>query len=71
MKKIEEMTAVELLEKMDSISEYCGTRLIVEGTDGCRECPLYNHCQAVDGDPGDWFLEGFKKLVNAYMDEVE
>lgn len=70
-KKFEDMSATELLDKMNEISEYCSNKGIEEGRIGCRTCPLFEYCTAVYGDPSEWNTYDFITLVNTFNEEVE
>lgn len=70
-KKIEEMTAMELIDVMNRVCEYCANRNIEKGMTACCECMLNTCCTAVDGEPSDWDTYKLQDIVNTYIEEVE
>lgn len=70
-KQFEDLTAMELIDKMNEISEYCANKGIEEGRIGCRTCPLFEYCTAVYGDPSEWNTYDLRKMIEAYLEECE
>lgn len=69
-KKFEDMSAKELTDMMNKISEYCSNSIIENGYSKCADCPLTEHCGPMD-EPDRWDVYRFIALVKTYIDEVE
>lgn len=62
-KQFEELTADELLNLMDMISEECVSNR------HCEECKLFECCGFQSEVPSEWYTQAIKKIVEEFREE--
>ena len=58
--KIEEMTALELLDVMECLSEYCHDSI-------CLYCRMHRMCKKLETNPNNWNTENLLRALNEYL----